>query len=207
MTIFKNTTSTGYGLHGGTRYVLERNQYHLMQWRMSFTTTTHCLQETLNICSGLFNHPIKSPKNSCCTALSTGVAQTCLCAVNSSISGSGARGNNPNHTNADGNPLPSSGINPTPLPQFVQKPLGTGPPERVSVSTYVLNTLSGSESLTLEAGRRMMLGGLPEKVRQLWQWHMWPFGLVKRSFWVRVTVIEPQRQEPVMPFSFSEEMS
>lgn len=55
---------------------------------------------------------------------------------------------------------------------------------------------------TLAAGRRRMCAvAEPVNLRQFAQWQVWPLGFVKRCFWVRVIVMELQRQWPVMPFS------
>ena len=52
--------------------------------------------------------------------------------------------------------------------------------------------------------RRMCDVAVPVNLRQLAQWQEWPLGLVNKSRWVRVTVIESQRHLPVMPFSKDE---
>ena len=54
--------------------------------------------------------------------------------------------------------------------------------------------------MMLDAGRRRMCEvAEPVNLRQLAQWQEWPLGFVKRSFWVRVTVMELQRHCPVIP--------
>jgi hypothetical protein len=88
--------------HWRSEMALEHGSRSADIMEMNFTPPAHCLQAMLDLCSSHSFHLMKSPKNSCCAAPSTAFTHTCLCAVNSSISGSGTRGNNRNHTNAGG---------------------------------------------------------------------------------------------------------
>ena len=93
----------------------------------------------------------------------------------------------------------------THFPSTLQNFLNTELPLPVALSSYVFIVPSRSLISTFSASIRKLEATYdPEVLRQFAQWQRWPRRFAKSSESLIVTVMLPQRQDPLMPFANSE---